>query len=139
MYKSKQSNKKLGKHYMNKIDELVNHVKKADAIIVGAGSGMSNAAGMAFWYSASPLFIKHMKYFYDKYHFEGIFNGFYTQFNSKEEHRAFMLESLKMILKIPPQKLTYEYLKQLIVDKPVHFVTTNQDTLFKKFFPRVNC
>lgn len=139
MYKSKQSNKKLGKHYMNKIDELVNHVKKADAIIVGAGSGMSNAAGMDFWYSASPLFIKHMKYFYDKYHFEGIFNGFYTQFNSKEEHRAFMLESLKMILKISPQKLTYEYLKQLIGDKPVHFVTTNQDTLFKKFFPRVNC
>lgn len=124
---------------MNKIDELVNHVKKADAIIVGAGSGMSNAAGMDFWYSASPLFIKHMKYFYDKYHFEGIFNGFYTQFNSKEEHRAFMLESLKMILKIPPQKLIYEYLKQLIGDKPVHFVTTNQDTLFKKFFPRVNC
>lgn len=124
---------------MNKIDELVNHVKKADAIIVGAGSGMSNAAGMNFWYSASPLFIKHMKYFYDKYHFEGIFNGFYTQFNSKEEHRAFMLESLKMILKISPQKLTYEYLKQLIGDKPVHFVTTNQDTLFKKFFPRVNC
>lgn len=80
---------------MNKIDELVNHVKKADAIIVGAGSGMSNAAGMAFWYSASPLLIKHMKYFYDKYHFEGIFNGFYTQFNSKEEHRAFMLESFK--------------------------------------------
>lgn len=124
---------------MNKIDELVNHVKKADAIIVGAGSGMSNAAGMNFWYSASPLFIKHMKYFYDKYHFEGIFNGFYTQFNSKEEHQAFMLESLKMILKISPQKLTYEYLKQLIGDKPVHFVTTNQDTLFKKFFPRVNC
>ena len=114
-------------------------MKKADAIIVGAGSGMSNAAGMDFWYSASPLFIKRMKYFYDKYHFEGIFNGFYTQFNSKEEHRAFMLESLKMILKIPPQKLTYEYLKQLIGDKPVHFVTTNQDTLFKKFFPRVNC
>ncbi|WP_283112005.1 hypothetical protein [Lactobacillus gallinarum] len=124
---------------MNKIDELVNHVKKADAIIVGAGSGMSNAAGMDFWYSASPLFIKYMKYFYDKYHFEGIFNGFYTQFNSKEEHQAFMLESLKMILKISPQKLTYEYLKQLIGDKPVHFVTTNQDTLFKKFFPRVNC
>ena len=124
---------------MNKIDELVNHVKKADAIIVGAGSGMSNAAGMAFWYSASPLFNKEMKHFYDKYHFEGIFNGFYTQFNSKEEHQAFMLESLKMILKISPQKLTYEYLKQLIGDKPVHFVTTNQDTLFKKFFPRVNC
>ncbi|GFO98337.1 hypothetical protein [Lactobacillus helveticus] len=39
---------------MNKIDELIKHVKEADAIIVGAGSGMSNAAGMDFWYSASP-------------------------------------------------------------------------------------
>lgn len=87
---------------MNKIDELIKHVKEADAIIVGAGSGMSNAAGMDFWYSASPLFMKHMKYFYDKYHFEGIFNGFYTRFDSKEEHWAFMLESLKMILNIPP-------------------------------------
>ncbi|NRN84418.1 Sir2 silent information regulator family NAD-dependent deacetylase [Lactobacillus helveticus] len=120
---------------MNKIDELIKHVKEADAIIVGAGSGMSNAAGMDFWYSASPLFMKHMKYFYDKYHFEGIFNGFYTRFDSKEEHWAFMLESLKMILNIPPQKPTYEYLKKLIGNKPVHFVTTNQDTLFKKFFP----
>lgn len=39
---------------MNKIDELVNHVKKADAIIVGAGSGMSNAAGMAFILNLIP-------------------------------------------------------------------------------------
>ncbi|MDE7050302.1 MAG: Sir2 silent information regulator family NAD-dependent deacetylase [Lactobacillus sp.] len=119
---------------MNKTDELVAQVKKADAIIVGAGSGMSNAAGMNFWYSASPLFMKHMKYFHDKYHFNGIFNGFYNKFDSKEEHWAFMLEAIKMISTIPPQKPTYEYLKSLIKNKPAHFVTTNQDTLFKKFF-----
>lgn len=120
---------------MNKIDELVKRVKEADAIVVGAGSGMSNAAGMDFWYTASPLFMEHMKYFHDKYHFDGIFNGFYSHFDSKEERWAFVLESLKMILNIPPQKPTYEYLQKLIGDKPVHFVTTNQDTLFKKFFP----
>ena len=28
---------------MNKIDELIKHVKDADAIVVGAGSGMSRA------------------------------------------------------------------------------------------------
>ena len=31
---------------MNKINELIKQVQAADAIIVGGGSGMSNAAGM---------------------------------------------------------------------------------------------
>lgn len=70
---------------MNKIDELLKQVKLADAIVVGGGSGMSNAAGMDFWYEASPLFLKHLQYYYDKYHFEGIFKGFYTHFDSKED------------------------------------------------------
>lgn len=33
---------------MNKIDELIKHVKDADAIVVGAGSGMLRATGLAF-------------------------------------------------------------------------------------------
>ena len=67
---------------MTKVEELVQHVNDADAIVVGAGSGMSNAAGMNFWYEASPLFMKHVKYYYDKYHFQGLFNGFYNHFDS---------------------------------------------------------
>ena len=46
---------------MDKINELIAQVNEADAIIIGAGSGMSNAAGMDFWYTASPLFMKYMK------------------------------------------------------------------------------
>ncbi|QQP27682.1 SIR2 family NAD-dependent protein deacylase [Lactobacillus ultunensis] len=119
---------------MNKIDELLKQVKAADAIVVGGGSGMSNAAGMDFWYSASPLFMKYMKPYYDKYHFEGIFKGYYTPFDSKEEKWAFMLYAYKLIFNEPPQKPTYEYLKTVIGNKPVHYVNTNQDGLFKKYF-----
>ena len=117
------------------IEQLVQQVKKADAIVIGGGSGMSNAAGMDFWYEASPLFMKHMKYFYDKYHFEGVFNGYYSQFDSLEERWAFNIIAWDMIFNIPPQKPTYEYLKTVIGKKPTHIVTTNQDGLFKKFFP----
>ncbi|WP_263600667.1 hypothetical protein [Limosilactobacillus avistercoris] len=42
---------------MTKIEELVQHVKDADAIVVGAGSGMSNAAGMNFWYEAREILL----------------------------------------------------------------------------------
>ncbi|WP_259686554.1 hypothetical protein [Lactobacillus helveticus] len=120
---------------MNKIDELIKHVKDADAIVVGAGSGMSRATGLAFWYENSPLYMDNMKYFAKKYGFNGLFQGFYNRFESEEEHWAFLLELYKMMNEIPPQKPTYEYLKNLIGDKPVHYVTTNQDMLFTKYFP----
>ena len=119
---------------MNKVDQLIKQVKEANAIVVGGGSGMSNAAGMDFWYSASPLFLKHMQYYYDKYHFQGIFKGFYTQFDSKEERWAYMVKMLNLIFTEPAQKPTYEYLKNVIGNKPTHYVTTNQDGLFKKYF-----
>lgn len=117
------------------VKEFVQHVNEADAILVGGGSGLSNAAGMDFWYEASPLFMKHMKYFYDKYHFKGLFNGFYTHFDSPEERWAFFLIAWKMVFEIPAQKKTYEYLRTVIGDKPYHLITTNQDGLFKQYFP----
>lgn len=88
---------------MNKIDELLKQVELADAIVVGGGSGMSNAAGMDFWYEASPLFLKHMQYYYDKYHFAGIFKGFYTRFDSQEERWAYMIQMLNLIFNEPAQ------------------------------------
>lgn len=120
---------------MNKIDNVAKHIQEADAIIIGAGSGMSNAAGMDFWYEASSLFMKYMKDFYEKYHFEGIFKGFYNRFDSQEERWAYLLKMLKMVSTIPPQNDVYDYVKTIVKDKPFHIITTNQDMLFKKFFP----
>lgn len=95
---------------------------------------MSNAAGMDFWYKASPLFLKYFKPFYDKYHFEGAFQGYYQRFDSQEEFWAFRALLAKVIYTVPPQKPTYEYLKTVIDNKPVHYITTNQDGIFKRFF-----
>lgn len=121
---------------MNNLENLAaRHIKEADAIVIGAGSGMSNAAGMDFWYEASPLFMKYMKDFYAKYHFEGIFRGFYNRFETPEERWAYLLKMLKMVSTIPPQNKVYDYLKTIVHDKPFHIITTNQDMLFKKFFP----
>lgn len=123
---------------MDKINELIAQVNEADAIVIGAGSGMSNAAGMDFWYTASPLFMKYMKYYYDKYHFKGIFNGFYNRFDSEEERWGFLLYAYKLIFEEPAQKPTYEYLKTLIANKPAHYITTNQDGLFKRYLGEKN-
>lgn len=120
---------------MNDIENVVAHINDADAILIGAGSGMSNAAGMDFWYKASPLFMKYMRDFYQKHHFTGIFKGFYNRFELEEERWAYLLKMLKMVSTIPPQNKVYDYLKTIINNKPYHIITTNQDMLFKKSFP----
>lgn len=119
---------------MNKIQTLVQRINQADVVIVGAGSGMSNAAGMDFWYSASPLFMKYMKDFYDKYHFKGLFNGFYNHFDTLAEKYTFLIRLGHINFTVPPQKPTYEYLQTLLQYKTIHIVTTNQDGFFKQFF-----
>lgn len=35
---------------MNRLENVVARINDADTILIGAGSGMSNAAGMDFWY-----------------------------------------------------------------------------------------
>lgn len=79
--------------------------------------------------------MKYMSDFYQKYHFEGIFKGFYNRFESQEERWAYLLKMLKMVSTIPPQNRVYDYLKTIIDNKPYHIITSNQDMLFKKFFP----
>ena len=122
---------------MKKVDTLVEKIEEAETIVIGGGSGMSNAAGMNFWYEASPLMLKDpdLQCFYNKYHFRGFFNGFYTQFESEEERWAFIAKSLSLVYSTPAQKPTYEYLQKITRNKNLHIITTNQDGLFKQYFP----
>lgn len=110
----------------------------ADAIMVGAASGMSAAAGMNFWYENSPLVDKYLGDFQQKYHFKGIFNGFYTHYPDEETYYAYLTKMMQLIYTARPTKPTYDNLRKLIKDKPYHIMTTNQDALFPLYFPEDN-
>ncbi|MBP2058774.1 NAD-dependent SIR2 family protein deacetylase [Lactobacillus colini] len=121
---------------MDKIATLVEKIKAADAVIVGAGSGMSAATGLNFWYQNTPEVMEHFEYFYDKYHFQGLFDASYTQFDSEEERWAFTTILANLIYTIEPPKPTYQYLKTLLKQKNYHIITTNQDDLFLRYFTK---
>src|SRR5574344_303207 len=68
---------------IGKIKQLIN---ESDAILVGAGAGLSTAAG--FTYSGE----RFKKYFYDfitKYQFGDMYSGGFYSFESMEEHWAY--------------------------------------------------
>lgn len=121
---------------MNTVEQLVEHIKAADSIIVGGGSGMSNAAGMNFWYEDSPTFRDNFGDVLDSYPTaRGLFNMSYMKYESNNIHWAIMMRMLDFIYTEPVSLPTYDYLKTLIADKDYHIITTNQDGIFNRYFP----
>lgn len=121
---------------MDKIAYLVEEIQNAEAVVIGGGSGMSNAAGMNFWYEASPSFKKNFGDILDTYpQATGLFNMSYYHYPSPNIHWAVQMRMIDFIFNEPVNKPTYNYLKEILNQKSYHIVTTNQDGIFNRYFP----
>ena len=72
--------------YLVLIDRLKKEILEADAIIVGAGSGLSTAAG--FFY-AGPRFREHFADFIDRHHYTDMYSAGFHPYLSLEEYWAY--------------------------------------------------
>lgn len=122
------------KSYNEQIQILVNHINNAEAIVIGAASGMSASAGFRHYYERDKYFINFLGDFEKKYGFHNSFNGFYYEYPTSEERWAFIARNICMILDAEtgqPYKDLYEIMK----NKNYYILTTNQDTQFTRLFP----
>ena len=120
--------------HQENVDKLLNEMDKADAILVGAASGMSASAGHDYYYRRSSTFIKWFGEFEKKYGFHNTFEGYYYPYRTREEFWAFTALSIRLIYESEAGQ-PYEDLKALLKGKNYHILTTNQDTLFEKICP----
>ena len=112
-----------------KIKILKEELSSADAILIGAGLGLSKSAG--FTYNGE----RFTKYFFDfaqKYGIKDIFSGGYFPFKEKEVFWAWWSRQIYYNRYINPPKPVYNDLLKLIKDKNYFVVTTNVDHLFQK-------
>ncbi len=123
--------------YEEQIKSLLDHIEEADAIVVGAASGLSAAAGFRHYYERDEDFIKNFSDFEDKYGYHCTFDGAYYPYMKDEQRWAFTARFLSMILNAPTGD-TYFDLYKLIKDKPFHVITTNQDAQFSRLFDEEN-
>ena len=121
------------KSHEEQVRILVEHIQEADAIVVGAASGMSAAAGFRHYYEHDKDFVENLGDFEKKYGFHNSFDGFYYQYRSSEERWAFMAKNLCMILDAPIGK-PYKDLFEILKNKNYYILTTNQDTQFTRVF-----
>ena len=71
--------------YLHKIDRLKDELRNADAVLIGAGAGLSTAAGLTY---SGERFRKYFSDFADKYGIRDMYSGGFYPFNSMEEHWA---------------------------------------------------
>ena len=74
------------KNYSDEIIHLKEKLDKADAVVIGAGAGLSTAAGFTY---AGERFEKHFSDFKQKYGFTDMYSGGFYPFETLEEYWAY--------------------------------------------------
>lgn len=116
------------------VELLAEKITAADAVLVGAASGMSSACGFRFFYEKDDLFERYLGNFGRRYGYTGAFNGFYHPYPSPAARWAF-LARLGVLLYECPTGEAYHDLMTLLQGRDYHILTTNQDFQFTRVVP----
>ena len=111
------------------IKRLLHEIKEADAIVIGAGAGLSTSAGLT--YSGK----RFEEYFYDfaqKYGIRDMYSGGFYPFPSEEIRWAWWARHIYFNRYIDAPKPVYRDLLKMVFDKDYFVITTNVDHQFQR-------
>ena len=115
--------------YEEQVRKLKEKIQNAEAIVLGAGSGLSTAAGLS--YSGE----RFQKYFFDfakKYPIRDIYSGGFFPFESPEEFWAWWSRHIYFNRYIDAPSDVYGNLKKIVEGKDYFVLTTNVDHQFQR-------
>jgi NAD-dependent SIR2 family protein deacetylase len=102
---------------------------QADAVVVGAGAGLSTSAGFVY---TGERFQTYFRDFADKYGFQDMYSGGFYPYKTPEEHWAYWSRYIYVNRYMDPPKPVYDQLLELVKDKDYFVLTTNVDHCFQK-------
>ena len=114
---------------MTKIEKLQEALRETDAIVVGAGAGLSTSAGFTY---SGERFERHFADFIRQYGFTDMYSAGFYPFPSEEEHWAYWSRHIYYNRYVPAPKPVYDNLLKLLKDKDYFVITTNVDHQFQK-------
>ena len=115
--------------YRQKIEALKTALEKADALLVGAGAGLSTSAGFTY---SGERFEKNFADFHAKYGFSDMYTGGFYPYTTPEEHWAYWSRNIMINRYADAPKPVYENVCKLVDRKNYFVLTTNVDHCFQK-------
>ena len=114
---------------LSKVQRLKYELDAADAVVIGAGAGLSTSAGFTY---AGERFEKYFSDFGKQYDFHDMYTGGFYPYQTLEEHWAFWSRYIYVNRYMDAPKPVYQKLLEMIKEKDYFVITTNVDHCFQK-------
>lgn len=114
--------------YSAQIEKLRQALECAEAVVIGAGAGLSAAAGLTY---SGKRFETHFKDFSDKYGIQDMYSGGFYPFASLEEYWAWWSRHIMVNRYEYAPEPVYDDLLKLVADRDYFVLTTNVDHQFQ--------
>ena len=110
------------------ISRLADTLAAVDAVVVGAGAGLSTSAGFTY---SGERFQKYFADFIEAYGVSDMYSAGFYPFKTLEERWAYWSRHIWYNRYVPAPKDTYAKLAQLLAGKNFFVLTTNVDHQFQ--------
>lgn len=114
---------------LGQAEKLRSALQGADAVVVGAGAGLSTSAGFVY---NGERFQQYFCDFASKYGFSDMYSGGFYPYATLEEYWAYWSRYIWVNRYMNAPKPVYEDLLALVKDKDYFVITTNVDHQFQK-------
>lgn len=115
--------------YCDKTAWLKKELDTADAVIIGAGAGLSTSAGFTY---TGARFEEYFGDFIQKYNFRDMYSGGFHPFETLEERWAYWSRYIYVNRYLDAPRPVYDDLLKLVQNKDYFVLTTNVDHCFQK-------
>ncbi len=115
--------------YSDSIYQLKEALTDADAVVIGAGAGLSASAGFVY---NGERFEKYFSDFAKKYRFTDMYSGGFYPYSTQEKFWAYWSRYIWVNRYMDAPKPVYEELFRLVKNKDYFVITTNVDHCFQK-------
>lgn len=126
---SKTAAIKSADSYWDSVKKTKKLIENADAVVIGAGAGLSASAGFTY---SGKRFEENFPDFIEKYGFTDMYSAGFYPYDTLEEHWAYWSRYVFMNRYQNAPKGVYDDLFRLIKKKDYFVLTTNVDHCFQK-------
>ena len=115
--------------YSHRIEQLRRLIADADCILIGAGAGLSAAAGLDY---AGEDFRREFREWIQRYGITDLYSSSFYPFKTEEERWAYWAKHIWFARYRPEATTPYSQLYNWVRDKDFFVITTNVDGQFEK-------
>ncbi|TLD81537.1 Sir2 silent information regulator family NAD-dependent deacetylase [Helicobacter sp. MIT 05-5293] len=115
-------------NFLEQISKIKSELEAVDAILIGAGAGLSASAGLTY---SGERFFKYFADFHAKYGITDIYLGGFYPYDTLEEYWAWWSRHILYNRYEQPPLVVYENLLSFVKNRNYFVLTTNVDHCFQ--------